>query len=63
MVEQQQRETTNETLKPLYSFQDMTAFSPPADSWIIQYPKKDTQGMKKPNRVPEAEQLENPCRQ
>lgn len=45
----------------------MTAFSPPAESWIIQYPKKDTQAkkedMKKPFRVPEAEQLENPCRQ
>lgn len=45
------------------SFHDMTAFSPPADSWIIQYPKKDTQDMKKPIHVPEAEQLENPCRQ
>lgn len=45
----------------------MTAFSPPAESWIIQYPKKDTQvrkeEMKKPFRVPEADQLENPCRQ
>jgi hypothetical protein len=45
----------------------MTAFSPPAESWIIQYPKKDTQAkkeeMRKPLRVPEAEQLENPCRQ
>lgn len=45
-----------------FSFHDMTAFSPPADSWIIPY-KKDTQEMRKPNRVPEAEQLENPCRQ
>lgn len=44
----------------------MTAFSPPADSWIIQYPKKDTQAKKedkKKFRVPEADQLENPCRQ
>lgn len=43
----------------------MTAFSPPAESWIIQYPKKDTQkeSLKKVFRVPEAEQLENPCRQ
>jgi hypothetical protein len=44
----------------------MTAFSPPADSWIIRYPKKETQApkedMRKPARVPEAEQLEDPCR-
>jgi hypothetical protein len=44
----------------------MTAFSPPADSWIIRYPKKDTQAakgdMRNPARVPEAEQLEDPCR-
>lgn len=49
-----------------FSFQDMTAFSPPADSWIIRYPKKETQApkedMRKPARVPEAEQLEDPCR-
>lgn len=41
----------------------MTAFSPPAESWIIHYPKKDTQEMRKPIRVPEVDQLENPCRQ
>lgn len=42
----------------------MTAFSPPADSWIIQYPKKDSQAKKDLKKlVPEAEQLENPCRQ
>lgn len=35
----------------------MTAFSPPADSWIIRYPKKENL-----RRVPEAEQLEDPCR-
>lgn len=35
----------------------MTAFSPPAESWIIRYPKKDNL-----KRVPEAEQLEDPCR-
>lgn len=41
----------------------MTAFSPPADSWIIRYPKKDTvnkEDMRK--KVPESEQLEDPCR-
>jgi len=39
------------------AFNDMTAFSPPADSWIIRYPKKENA-----KRVPEAEQLEDPCR-
>jgi len=39
------------------AFQDMTAFSPPSDSWIIRYPKKENK-----KRVPEAEQLEDPCR-
>lgn len=39
------------------SFQDMTAFSPPSESWIIRYPKKENS-----KRVPEAEQLEDPCR-
>lgn len=42
----------------------MTAFSPPADSWIIRYPKKDTEVKKEEmrKRVPEAQQLEDPCR-
>ena len=36
----------------------MTAFSPPSDSsWIIRYPKKENVKL-----VPEAEQLEDPCR-
>lgn len=39
------------------AFNDMTAFSPPADSWIIRYPKKENS-----KRVPEAEALEDPCR-
>lgn len=41
----------------------MTAFSPPADSWIIRYPQRDEpkkEEMRK--RVPEASQLEDPCR-
>jgi hypothetical protein len=54
---------TNKTFDFSFSFHDMTAFSPPAESWIIQYPKKDAQEMRKPIRVPEAAQLENPCRQ
>lgn len=47
----------------ILSFQDMTAFSPPADSWIIRYPKStevNKEDMRK--RVPEAQQLEDPCR-
>lgn len=43
----------------------MTAFSPPAESWIIRYPKKETQPKKEtrnPTHVPEAQQLEDPCR-
>ena len=37
----------------------MTAFSPPADSWIIRYP--NSQAIKKED-VPKATQLEDPCR-
>lgn len=47
----------------------MTAFSPPADHWLIHYPRKEErppivkkEEVKKPIRVPEAEQLEDPCR-
>lgn len=43
----------------------MTAFSPPAESWIIRYPKKEAQSKKEtkiPIQVPEAQQLEDPCR-
>jgi hypothetical protein len=46
------------------AFQDMTAFSPPAESWIIQYPSK--REMKNPAnkmRVPEEKQLDIGCRQ
>lgn len=49
----------------IFSFQDMTAFSPPADSWIIQYPAKESQIKKEEMKiplVPEAKQLEDPCR-
>lgn len=43
----------------------MTAFSPPADSWIIHYPKRESpvkDEVKHSSRVPEAKQLEDPCR-
>lgn len=43
----------------------MTAFSPPADSWVIRYPTTQTEGQakkKSTTRVPEVEQLEDPCR-
>lgn len=44
----------------------MTAFSPPADNWIISYPTKDKQVKKeeksKSMRVPAENQLEDPCR-
>lgn len=44
----------------------MTAFSPPADSWVIRYPTtlstKEPQVKKKSTHVPEVEQLEDPCR-
>jgi len=50
----------------------MTAFSPPPESWIIRYPKsKELQQQPQPTTtmkdhkkgVPEARQLEDPCRQ
>lgn len=40
----------------------MTAFSPPADSWIIRYPTKETKKEEPKKRIPEATQLEDPCR-
>lgn len=42
------------------AFQDMTAFSPPAESWIIQYPNQKNPAKM---RVPEEKQLDVSCRQ
>lgn len=50
------------------SFQDMTAFSPPADSWLIRNSnqKKESSKKEEVNKnkffVPEANQLEDPCK-
>ncbi|CRK91349.1 CLUMA_CG005022, isoform A [Clunio marinus] len=44
------------------AFEDMTAFTPPVESWIIKYPKKEHQDSRKPRRVPKEEELEDPCR-
>lgn len=42
----------------------MTAFSPPAESWIIQYPKRETKNpTDQKMRVPEEKQLDIGCRQ
>lgn len=42
----------------------MTAFSPPADSWIIQYPnKREVKNPANKMRVPEEKQLDIHCRQ
>lgn len=41
----------------------MTAFSPPADSWIIQYPKREMKNPTSKMRVPEEKQLDVHCRQ
>lgn len=40
----------------------MTAFSPPADSWIIRYPTKETKKEEPKKRIPVAAHLEDPCR-
>lgn len=54
--------------KLFFSFNDMTAFTPPADSWIIQYPsqsRRDSQQSKenkKNPKVPAAHQLEQSCK-
>lgn len=49
-----------------FSFQDMTAFSPPVDSWIISYPTKEKSVKKeekpKSMRVPRENQVDPSCR-
>lgn len=41
----------------------MTAFSPLTDAWVIRYPTQSKkENLITPARVPEAEQLEDPCK-
>jgi len=55
----------SKTSSHIDAFQDMTAFTPPADSWIIRYPtgrKSQPSKEEKPIPAPEANKLEDPCR-